>query len=169
MFKRIRGIKPPTDDRLAAVTTGSFFRDAIEIQPQNPLQCPAQVQYAIFGQMPSWVNSLMDVRNKMVKYLGFDVGRFNEKPAKAVTEIAVGDQLGFMTVAEKTADEMICHAEDRHMDFYLSTKLREEKVILSTLVNKKTFIGKCYVNLIVPFHYVIARAVIYHALKKRRL
>ena len=166
-MKRITSIAPPRHDYLATLSCSPYFRDAILIIPQKPVSLPARAQLAIFGHMPKWVTKLMNIRNAIVKRFGFDVGQLSVMPKN--DELNVGDQVGFMRVIQKTDYEIISYAEDKHMAFYLSTKISNNAVVLSTLVNKKTFIGRCYVNFIIPFHYVIARAVIKNALNKNRL
>jgi len=167
MMKRIKSMTPPTQDYLASVSRSPFFRDAICITPKKSVTKPDQAQVAIFGHMPKWVSAMMRVRNTLVKSLGFEVGQLNVKPTNDF--LKVGDQVGFMHVIEKNEYEIISYAEDKHMAFYLSTKIDNDAIVLSTLVNKKTFIGRCYVNFIIPFHYFIARAVIKDALTNNRI
>lgn len=117
--------------------------------------------------MPSWVSKLMRARNRIVKLFGFEVGADNLTPNS--DELKIGDKAGFLTVIEKTQDEIISYAEDKHMIFYISVLKQADQVIVSTLVNQKTLIGRLYVNSILPFHYVIARTVMNNALKAKRL
>lgn len=167
MFKLISALKPPFEDRLSLKTSDCFFRDAIVIQGTKEGLTPSQVQYRIFAHMPAWVNTLMNIRNRIVGVFGFEVGTNTMEPA--FDELSVGEQAGFMTVDEKHDDEIISRAEDKHMEFYLSVRLQEKNVIVSTLVNKKTLIGRIYVNAILPFHYIIARTVVNSAVKAGRI
>ena len=167
MFAAIKSLKGPFEDRLSDKAQGSSFRDALAISRNNMTLTPSETQHGIFSHMPNWVNNMMKLRNQIVKLFGFEVGQASLAPKSA--ELDVGEQAGFMTVSEKYSDEIICAAEDKHMQFYLSVKLDAEHIIVSTLVNKKTFIGKMYVNAILPFHYVIARAVINNARKAGRV
>lgn len=155
------------DHRLFQLAQGHHFKEVLSTEISNHALSPSQLQHAIFAHMPGWVNALMSLRNRIVKVFGFDVGQENMIPES--TELDVGDKAGFMQVIEKHSDEIISYAEDRHMAFYLSVAKRSGMVIVSTLVNQKTFIGRLYVTAILPFHYFIARAVINSAVRAKRI
>lgn len=167
MFSAVTSLAAPFNDRLAEKAHYSYFRDALMITRLKPELSPSETQFAIFNYMPSWVSALMRLRNKLVKFFGFEVGQANFNTNK--TELVIGDKAGFLTVLEKFDDEIISGAEDKHMQFFISVKLTQQHIIVSTLVNKKTLLGKLYVNGILPFHYVIARAVINNARKANRI
>lgn len=166
LFSSIKTLKEP-DDRLTEKVVKPYFRDALQAEVTQAQLTPSQLQYAIFNYLPNWVNGLMSLRNRMVKVFGFEVGTSNMAPKSS--ELNVGDKAGFLTVIEKTENEIISHADDKHMTFYLSVKKQENKVVVSSLVNQKTRIGIIYVNAILPFHYFIARIVINNALKEKRI
>lgn len=167
LFKRIQNTSISDGDRLSDFVKGHHFRDALSTEISNMSMTPSELQHAIFGHMPNWVHWLMSLRNKIVRIFGFEAGQENMTPERI--ELEVGDTAGFMTVKEKYNDEIISFAEDRHMEFYLSVAKRDQQVIVSTLVNQKTLIGRIYVTAILPFHYFVARAVIYHAIRAKRI
>lgn len=167
MFSTISSLTAPFDDRLAEKSHESYFRDALVIARNKPQLSPSETQHAVFNYMPSWVSILMKLRNTLVKLFGFEVGQANFNSKKA--ELEVGDKAGFLTVLDKFDDEIISGAEDKHMQFFISVKLTDNNIIISTLVNKKTLLGKLYVNSILPLHYIIARSVINNAQKAGRI
>lgn len=167
LFSNIQTLDEPKQDKLAGKVEGHYFRDALSMPLYNPSLSPSQLQHAIFAHMPSWVSKLMRIRNRIVKLFGFEVGADNLTPSS--DELTIGDKAGFLTVIEKTQDEIISYAEDKHMIFYISVLKQADQVIVSTLVNQKTLIGRLYVNSILPFHYIIARTVMNNALKAKRL
>ena len=167
LFSDIKALPSPVGDALSARAQAPYFRDALQASMSKPDLSPSQLQYAIFTYMPGWVHGLMKVRNKLVKAFGFEVGQASMAPKS--DELQIGEQAGFLTVIDKSQDEIISYADDKHMTFYLSVKKQDDSVIVSTLVNKKTWIGRLYVNGILPFHYVIARVVINNALKAGRI
>ena len=167
LFSAIKTIKLPLDDKLASKKQTPYFRDALKTSVSKHQLSPSQLQYAIFNYLPNWVQGLMSLRNKIVKLFGFNVGVNNMRPVS--DELNIGDKAGFLTVIEKTDDEIISHADDKHMTFYLSVKKQDNNVIVSSLVNQKTTIGRIYVNAILPFHYFIARIVINNAIKANRI
>ena len=167
LFRKINSLNKPFADRLAEKEGEYYFRDALVVEATQNHLSPSQVQYAIFAYLPQWVNTLMRIRNRIVSVFGFKVGKDNLTPTS--DELSVGDKAGFLTISEKYEDEVISYAEDKHMDFYLSVSIKNSQIIVSTLVNQQTLIGRVYVNLILPFHYVIARIVINNALKSGRI
>ena len=167
LFSTIQAVQAPTNDRLSGKAVSPFFRDALQTQLLQVQLTPSQLQYAIFNYLPAWINWLMLLRNKLVKLFGFEVGQANMKPTSS--ELNIGDQAGFLTVIEKSDDEIISYADDKHMTFYLSVKKQADTVTVSSLVNQKTLIGRMYVTAILPFHYFIARIVINNAIKAKRI
>ncbi|MBT0588044.1 DUF2867 domain-containing protein [Alteromonas oceanisediminis] len=167
MFNFVTSGPIEQQDRLASFARGSHFRDALSANINHLFMTPSQLQHGIFAHMPSWVNTLMSIRNRVVKWFGFNTSENTMVPESI--ELDVGDTAGFMHVIAKYPEEIISYAEDRHMAFYLSVSKRNNKVIVSTLVNQKTVIGRLYVTSILPFHYIIARAVIHSAVKAQRI
>ena len=167
LFSKIKTLQPSVDDRLSNKAVSPFFRDALQTQLSHTHLSPSQLQYAIFNYLPGWVNGLMKLRNKLVKVFGFEVGQTSLAPPS--DELNLGDQAGFLTVIEKSGDEIISYADDKHMTFYLSVKKQNGSVIISSLVNQKTWVGRIYVNSILPFHYFIARIVLNNAIKAKRI
>ncbi|MEP2653613.1 MAG: DUF2867 domain-containing protein [Paraglaciecola sp.] len=166
-FPNIQALDEPNTDNLSNKRGNHYFRDALAIKLNKPSLTPSQLQHAIFAYMPTWVTVLMRIRNKIVKMFGFDVGVDNLTPTS--DELEVGDTAGFLTIMEKVNNEIISFADDKHMTIFISVLKQSDRVVISTLVNKKTLVGRIYVNSILPFHYVIARVVMNNALKANRI
>ncbi|WP_245957890.1 DUF2867 domain-containing protein [Marinomonas piezotolerans] len=166
-FSQVRALPEPNDDRLSSLARAPYFRDVLQVPLNQTELVASQLQFGIFNYLPSWVNALMGLRNHLVKRLGFEVGQTTMTPEADHWE--VGTKAGFLTVKEISDNEVISGAEDKHMSFFISVKKTNNTVIVSTLVNQKTFLGRVYVNAILPFHYVIARVVINNAVKAGRI
>ena len=167
LFSKITALSQPFNDRLSAKIKVHYFRDALACKRLNPQMTPSQVQHAIFSHMPTWVNRLMGIRNRIVSMFGFDASNNNMTPQS--DELCVGDEAGFLMVIEKHDDEIISYADDKHMTFYLSVAFVGDNFVISSLVNQKTTIGRIYMHCIAPFHYFIARIVINNAIKAGRV
>jgi hypothetical protein len=167
LFKAIQSLPLPQHDALDTRAVAPYFRDALQAKVERSELTPSQLQHAIFNHFPTWLNTLMSIRNRIVKVFGFNVDKTGMSSSKL--ELEVGDQAGFLTVIEKSDNEIISIADDKHMTFYLSVKKLGGSVVVSSLVNQKTLIGRVYVNAILPFHYFIARIVINNALKAKRM
>lgn len=167
LFPHIHTLKEPLHDRLANKAQAPYFRDVLSVRIEKTTLTPSQLQHSIFAYMPAWVTVLMRIRNNIVKLFGFTVGADSLKPTS--DELNISDKAGFLTIIEKHENEIISYSEDRHMSFYLSVMKQSDHVIISSLVNQKTLIGRLYVNSILPFHYIIARTVINNAIKDKRI
>lgn len=165
---QVKAVSIPSDDYLSKQKQKSYFRDALAVPLQHKHLQPDQIQLAIFGYMPNWVNRMMTVRDKMVAALGFNTGE-GMMPAQVPNALNEGDRAGFLTVIEKTDREIISFAQDKHMQFYLSVRKAESQAVVSTLVNPTTKIGWLYLQIIRPFHWLIARSVLHNAAKQQRI
>jgi len=163
----VKAVTVPGADFLSEKSIAPYFRDALQVTLTKPELSAAQVQYRVFSQMPKWVDSLMSLRNRIVKHFGFDVASSSITPNN--DQLKVGDAVGFMTVIRCDEKEIVSFAEDKHMQFYLSVSKCTNRAVISTLVNKKTLFGRIYVTAIIPFHWLIARVVINQATVRNRI
>lgn len=166
-FSQVKALPEPDDDCLSSLANAPYFRDVLQAPLSQSGLVASQLQHRIFNELPDWVNALMGLRNRLVKRFGFEVGQTAMAPA--ADHWKVGSKAGFLTVMEISDEEVISGANDKHMSFYISVKKANNTVIISTLVNQKTLIGRVYVNAILPFHYVIARTVINNAIKAGKI
>jgi hypothetical protein len=155
------------DDDLHYRAQTPYFRDCLQVKLDRPELSISEIYHGIFSHMPRWIMRLMQIRNALVGILGFATAKSNQ--TKALNLLKQGDDLGFIKVKEISEDHLIGFSEDKHMAFYLLLSKKEGGVEVSTLVNKKTWIGRIYVNAILPFHWLIARTAINQALKEKRL
>jgi hypothetical protein len=171
LFSSIQTVKlaelAEADNHLAAFAQAPYFRDCLQTELERSDLSISDIYHGIFSHMPRWINQLMRVRNALVGVLGFATAKHNQ--AKALGTLKQGDDLGFIKVLEISDQHMIGVSEDKHMQFYLSIRKTDTQVEVSTLVNKKTWIGRLYVNAILPFHWFIARTAIHQAIKGKRL
>jgi hypothetical protein len=165
---QVKAVSIPKNDYLSKQKNNRHFRDALAVPLQKKHLQPDQIQLAIFGYMPNWVNRMMTLRDKMVRSLGFNTGEgmMSTQVPEALDE---GDRAGFLTIIQKDDQEIISLAEDKHMQFYLSVRKEESQAVVSCLVNPTSKIGWLYLQLILPFHWLIARSVLHNAAKKQRL
>ncbi|MCZ2722705.1 DUF6463 family protein [Marinomonas sp. 15G1-11] len=165
---KVKSIKVPTDDYLARHRAQGAFRDALIAPLTKGKMTPYEIYLQIFSYLPSWVNGLMSMRNVLVKKLGFDVATeiYDQKKS---TDIQIGDKVGFMNIILLTDHEIVGMSEDKHMQLYMSTNVQDGYVTLSTMVNLKTRIGRIYMFIITPFHWVIARTVMRQAVIQKRI
>ena len=140
----------------------SFF-DAYAIQNLQPGRNILAVWLDTVQKTPWWVNHLMKLRNVIVAPLGLKHdGELSSFDAlKKAHEYRVGDRVGIFTIYEMSDDEVLMGETDKHLDVCLSLCKVDQgaRLVLSTVVHEKNFLGNLYMFFIKPMHRVIAPAV----------
>jgi hypothetical protein len=67
------------------------------------------------------------------------------------------DKLGPFPVEIETPQELIAGFNDRHLDFRISILSSDRRIFLATWVHPHNLGGRLYLNLIMPFHVLIAK------------
>ena len=96
------------------------YRDCFRCRLQNPGKVsPNQVMAAFWTTSPAWLKFLFRLRDLLVRPFGLKTG---EGPSREKLEEALnnGESCGFMSVAERTADETIVALDDKHLVAYMS-------------------------------------------------
>ncbi|PXV69162.1 uncharacterized protein DUF2867 [Dysgonomonas alginatilytica] len=128
------------------------------------------IMIAFWTDSPQWVERLFKLRNLLVKPFGIQGGN-NDSRHKLEKSIRTGGTYKFMSISEKSDEETILCANDKHLVMYLSIKVKElnerdKDVTVSTLVKFHNLLGRVYFSIIYPFHYIIVRSMLKSVLKK---
>ena len=78
-----------------------------------------------------------------------------------------GESCGFMSVAERTADETIVALDDKHLVAYMSVYIEGGQVFASTVVRYHNKLGVVYFNLIRPFHVLVVKNLFKQMMRER--
>lgn len=130
---------------------------------------PDELQIAFWTDMPGWVNSLFKLRNWIVKPFGLKAGTKNFDEFK--NAIKTGTNYKFFSISGKSENEMVILLTDKHLNVYLSVFIADvntdfQKVYVSTVVHFNNWLGYAYFYTILPFHCIVVKGTIKHALKK---
>ncbi|MGL4237976.1 DUF2867 domain-containing protein [Tabrizicola sp.] len=98
---------------------------------------------------PSWVRSLLALRNRLVRPFGLKTGA-----------VPGTDAIGIFPILKESADEMILGLDDRHLDFRVALFQQDRRVYMSTWVRPHNLAGRIYLRLVMPFHIVICRGMV---------
>lgn len=159
---------PPVHSRIAGLIPGAYFYDAWSIKAGNPaLPALAQFQKAL-AQTPSWVNTCMALRNRVVSLVGLKNlgGLDNVNTFRNASEYQPGERIGIFTVFENSFDEALVGDRDRHLNVTLSvhrTPAAQDAdvvVTVTTVVHVNNFFGRLYMLPVVPMHRRIAPTVL---------
>ena len=129
---------------------------------------PTDVCRVFIKSAPQFVETLMGLRNKIVKVAGLKTGEGHPSTkTEAIEQFSgeVGDYLGPFKVYEHNDDEIILGEDDKHLDFRLSLlitpdKSNQQKLSMTTAVTYNNWMGPTYFTVVKPFHKVIAKSML---------
>ena len=163
-------IAVPPASALHAQTGDADFHDAYRL-PLDPGERPMlAVCRDVLFRAPAWVEALMALRNRLVRWVGLkDLGRFSAiDPARPLDSYRVGDRLGIFTIVSLADDEVVLGDNDRHLNVQVAVcRLHEpagaRAVAVSTVVHVHNALGRLYMLFVGPAHKLIAPAVLSRA------
>lgn len=158
----------PAQSAIAKRLTGAYFHDAWSVIAAEPdLSALGQFLRAA-SATPSWVNALMNVRNRAVATVGLkNLGGLNHlNAAKPEADYKPGDRIGIFTLIEKTPDEVLFGDNDKHLNVVLSVHRAvsvttgETTITLTTVVHIHNLLGRLYMLPVTPMHKMIVPSVL---------
>lgn len=141
----------------------SFF-DAYEVANSQAERSALAIWLDAVQKMPRWVNQSMVLRNAVAARMGLkhagDLSSFDF--SKAAQDYKVGDRVGIFTVYEIAENEVVMGETDKHLDVCLSIFKSDHgaRVVVSTVVHVKNWLGSLYMFFIKPMHRIIAPTVL---------
>lgn len=131
--------------------------DTFEVRTARRFDDAEHAARTIMDSMPDWAGGLMAMRDKIVGPLGLKTG----ESMKAAPNV---DCVGFFPVIEKSPQRILLGEDDRHLNFRVAVDLQTDgtgqRVRLSTLVKRNNAMGTAYLAAIMPFHKLIAQAML---------
>jgi hypothetical protein len=117
---------------------------------------------------PPWVDSLMTMRNKIVRLVGLkDLGALGGfDPSKPESAYMPGDRVGIFTLISNTPNEVLLGDSDKHLNVVLSVYKHPlgqggaQAVAVTTVVHINNLLGRLYMLPVTPLHKLIAPTVL---------
>ncbi|WP_319945946.1 DUF2867 domain-containing protein [Mesorhizobium sp. AR07] len=115
------------------------------------------------GRTPRWVSWLTALRN-------FAVRPFRLKTGLEPAVLPYG-RIGIFPLISQFPGKVVLGLDDRHLDFRVLVEVRElgmgrQEVALSTIVKTHNRLGRIYLAIIMPFHRIVAPAMLAQILVK---
>ena len=112
---------------------------------------PAQLIDSLFVDFPWWVNTLMKLRNFLVKFLGLKNGELK-------------DYISDMIKSQSSRGTVVGMA-DKHLDFYVEfwcppKEMNQQNVTITTVVKYNNRVGRMYFFFVKPFHKLIVSSTL---------
>lgn len=133
---------------------------------------PDDIMISFWTNPPKWIESLFNLRNKMVKIVGLKGADQNkgESQRELIDCIKEGRSYGMFSVEGKSENETVLKLTDKHLDAYISAFVTEvgnkRKVSISTVVDIHNWLGYIYFYSICPFHKIVVKGMMRHIFKE---
>ena len=152
----------PAESRLQPLLAGAHYHDAFSAEMADPGLRPVDLMARFSAAFPAWGETLLGVRNQVVKRLGLrDVGAFRKADASAPGAVQVGDPLGIFHVLAMDDAEMVLGVDDDHLDVRISVLKRGEpsraSYVIGSVVTIHNLLGRLYMLPVAPIHRLIVR------------
>lgn len=169
MTSTITPIDVPPSSRISHELQGAYFFDSYEMPLAHDGRSALDIYLKIISRMPSWINFLMTVRNRVVAVLGLKnlghLGDFNQ--AKESCAYRVGDRVGIFSLLSISDDEIILGDSDKHLDAKVSVcklvRQDRQSVAVTTVVHTHNRLGRIYMLFVAPVHRRIVPASLVRA------
>ena len=130
--------------------------DAFQITTNRQFSDIRDVARQLIENQPSWISSLLSVRDLCGKAVGLKTREDLESKSD--------DVVGFFPVLKEANDKIILGANDKHLNFCVVIKKHDkeiEKLIsVTTLVQRHNLFGRIYLCTIMPFHRGIVKTML---------
>ena len=145
----------PTVD-VGALLAGAQFADAFRTETGDRHLDARHAAERMLANQPRWVDALLSLRNLVVSPLGLKTSGDGA--------LAPGGMIGIFPVLSETPERLIAGFNDSHLDFrvVIDVTVPEgvRQVTLTTLVKTHNWFGRTYLAVIMPFHRLIAPALL---------
>ncbi|MDD4992804.1 MAG: DUF2867 domain-containing protein [Paludibacter sp.] len=130
---------------------------------------PTDIGKAFFSSGPRWIDKLFILRNKIVAAFGLKTSENETSRQNQVDNFNCepGEHLGLFTVFNKTENEVILGANDKHLNFRVSLFLDNTKsgteqrnLTISTTVEFNNWFGRLYFLPVRTFHRLIVPTIL---------
>lgn len=163
----IQKTQVPQESEISKVVSNAYYSDCYCFSSDQK-RSAIQVWLDHASKIPAWVNTLMALRNKVVRLFGLkNVGHLGALDAnKSAQDYKEGDKVGIFTVLLITDNEVILGETDKHLDVKVSIHIESNKndlVSMSSVVHVHNFLGKLYMLFVKPMHQIIVPASISRA------
>ena len=124
-----------------------------------------EIAFRFFSVKLPFVDSLVNLRNYIVKHLGLRTDFENSQTALFIQKYDVGDKLIYFTVVNRTENEIVLEENDKHLLFRIYCSIlyvnkNEFLFSISTVVHFHNRWGRLYFFFVKPFHKYIVSSTI---------
>ncbi len=163
MHKRIEMVAVPKASSVEQVFAAPDYMDAfaVDIPPGVELDIESITRKVLFESAPWWVESLMDLRNAVVKWFGLKTGDTTKEEVMRNFSLS-NPNMGLFNIYGYSESEVILGEDDKHLDFRVSLLIEREnrRLVLTTVVQFNNWLGRLYFLPVSFFHRIIVKAML---------
>ncbi len=154
----------PDESVLHAMLGDADFFDAYTAPLRDGSLTPVEIFLRTARATPSWVTSLMSLRNWIVRRLGLkDVGAMSGATGKPAEAYKIGDRIGIFSIFGTSETELLLGIDDSHLDVRVSIlKLQTgglRRYAVSTVVKVHNRLGRIYMVPVGRIHPLVVKAL----------
>ena len=150
----VQEVTPSVDPE--QMLAGAQFVDAYRIALEGTALDARTAAIKMFARAPRWVEALVNLRNLIVAPFGLKTSGDGEP--------STGGMIGLFPVLSETPERLVAGFNDSHLDFRVVVDVASagngQQVTTTTLVLTHNWFGRIYLTAIVPFHRLVARAML---------
>nr|WP_315392065.1 DUF2867 domain-containing protein [uncultured Duganella sp.] len=164
MPSTISAVQVPPQSVIHQRLTGAYFYDCYAQEIAANGASALELYLKVVATTPAWVNSLMALRNRLVRLVGLKnlghLGDFDKN--KPASQYRLGDRVGIFSIVYLSDDEIILGDSDKHLNVEVSVcKMRgadHDTIAVSTVVHTHNALGRLYMLFVAPLHKLIVPA-----------
>jgi hypothetical protein len=160
----VREVAVPPGSLVAGAFAKISFEDAwaVDLPAGDTHDVDALVRL-IATSAPRWAEQLMWLRDRIVSLVG--LRRSEKAPRNTSTALLrPGDKLSIFQVLDRSDNEIMFGADDKHLDFRASLLVQRDaarpSAVLSTVVRYNNWLGRVYFFFVRPFHRLIVASLL---------
>ena len=163
-MNQVFAVDLPETSALRSSLARSSFHDSYAVALADEQLSPIEIFLRASRATPEWVDTLMAIRNAVVRRLGLkDVGAMAGNAAKPAQAYVVGDRLGIFSIYQMREDELVLGIDDSHLDVRVSVLKRSGHYVVSTVATVHNWLGRLYMVPVGRIHPFVVRAMMRRA------
>jgi len=165
MNRKVSISKLPKRSKVANFISKIDYEDTFAVELQNSDIPIEDIYLNVFAHSPQWVNTLLKVRNTIVKFFGIKTNIEEMKKEN----LKIGKKVGIFRIYEIYENELIVGENEKHLDFRVSVLKNKGILTISTLVHYNNWFGTLYFFIVKPFHKVVTKSMLINAINNNRI
>lgn len=173
----VHAVPLPEGTVIHAALPRAQYADAYQTPDPHPDTSALQAWLDVVARTPGWTQTLMAVRNKLVRLLGLkDLGQLHDvhemhgrrtdphADPRSAASYRPGDRVGIFILRHLSEREVVMGQDDKHLDVQVSLCKRlvdgKPMLVLSTVVHIHNLLGHAYMAVVTPFHRAIVQSML---------